>query len=234
LEIINMDEFCDMINTYGGRDKVMKILCYSAKLISGVQIKNNPEMSRKFAIISSKISGARATLRLIDDVPTLQYIMEYGLGEHEHDKTMAALGVLSNIVDLFYYPVEKMCWLIEHKVLNVKNPDKWDVISSTFWVSSIWLNLVRTLRNISNMEDHFICMKKNDKNAEELLEKFMIKQKMEILSALRLSLDFTYAVNTLPKGYLWGGKLEVWQAGLIGTLSSVIGIYQYIKKKKMP
>lgn len=58
----------------------MKGLCYSAKLVSGLQKTRNPEWSRKFGIISSKISGARATLRLIDDIPMIKYALDYGLG----------------------------------------------------------------------------------------------------------------------------------------------------------
>lgn len=58
----------------------MKILCYSAKLVAGLNVDRNPDLAKRFAIISSKISGARATLRLIDDIPMLQYTLEYGLG----------------------------------------------------------------------------------------------------------------------------------------------------------
>lgn len=58
----------------------MKILCYSAKLVAGLNVNSNPKLAKRFAIISSKISGARATLRLIDDIPMLQYTLEYGLG----------------------------------------------------------------------------------------------------------------------------------------------------------
>lgn len=58
----------------------MKILCYSAKLVAGLNANRNPETAKRFAIISSKISGARATLRLIDDIPMLQYTLEYGFG----------------------------------------------------------------------------------------------------------------------------------------------------------
>lgn len=67
----------------------MKILCYSAKLTAGLNVDRNPDLAKRMAIISSKISGARATLRLIDDIPMLQHTLEYGLGTKVHvkDKT---------------------------------------------------------------------------------------------------------------------------------------------------
>lgn len=55
-----------------------------------------------------------------------------------------------------------------------------------------------------------------------------------MISAIRLSLDVIHAGSTLPKGFLWGGKLETWQVGVIGTMSAFIGIYQIYARKRMP
>lgn len=58
----------------------MKALCYSTKLLSGLYAASDPDLAKRLSIFSSKISGARATLRLLDDIPMLQYSLEYGLG----------------------------------------------------------------------------------------------------------------------------------------------------------
>lgn len=60
-----------------------------------------------------------------------------------------------------------------------------------------------------------------------------IKQQLELISVVRLSLDLLQAGSTLPRGYLWGGKLDTWHVGLIGTVSAFIGIYQMITKKHL-
>lgn len=62
----------------------------------------------------------------------------------------------------------------------------------------------------------------------------MAKQQMELISVIRLSLDLIHAGSTLPKGYLWGGKLQTWHVGMIGTLSAFIGIFQIYARKRMP
>ncbi|XP_011211695.1 peroxisomal membrane protein 11C [Bactrocera dorsalis] len=225
-----VNEFCEIIDTYGGRDKVMKALCYSAKLVAGYHAKRNPELAKRYAITSSRISGARATLRLIDDIPMIQYALEYGLGEGEPDRLMAVLGVTANIVDLLYYPIEKICWLSEHNILDVKNADAWDVLNSTFWVLSVYLNLMRTMRNYALNQQKVDAANVANSSVDEKLLK---KHRLELLSVLRLSLDFTHAVSTLPKGYLWGGKLSTFQVGAIGTLSAAIGIYQLFAKRRL-
>ncbi|XP_037037258.1 peroxisomal membrane protein 11C [Bradysia coprophila] len=228
-----LTEICAMLDTYGGRDKVMKALCYAAKLMSGLYVSSNADKSKKFAIFSSKISGARATLRLIDDIPMLKYTLEYGWGQKEPDRAMSVLGVIANFVDHLYYPIEKICWLIEHKLLNVTNPTKWDTLSSVFWVSSIYLNLMRTMRMVALIEHHKQCVSSQKSDSSAAMEKLINNQRMEVISVIRLSLDLIQAGSTLPKGYLWGGKLETWHVGLVGTLSAFIGIYQYFAKKKM-
>lgn len=123
--------------------QIMKALCYVAKLTGGLTARQNADLSRKLLIVSSKISGARTTLRLVDDLPLLQYTLEYGWGGCEPDRTMSLIGVLANIVDHVYYPIEKVCWMAEHKLLHVANPDGWEKISSVFWVTSIYLNLMK-------------------------------------------------------------------------------------------
>lgn len=58
----------------------MKALCYTTKLASGLYASSNPDFALRLAKFSKQISGARATLRLVDDIPMLQYTLEYGLG----------------------------------------------------------------------------------------------------------------------------------------------------------
>jgi peroxin-11C len=70
----------------------------------------NEDFAKKLAIFSTKMSQTRANLRLLDDIPMIQYTLDYGWGEKEPDKVMAAIGVLTNVIDHIYYPVDKMCW----------------------------------------------------------------------------------------------------------------------------
>lgn len=76
--------------------KVLKTLCYSAKLAAGLYVTTNPDLSKRLAIFSSKISGARATLRLIDDIPMLQYTLEYGLGSKVGTSIATSLESISH------------------------------------------------------------------------------------------------------------------------------------------
>lgn len=56
---------------------------------------------------------------------------------------MAQLGVITNVIDQLYYPVEKMAFLAEHRLVTGLDSNKWDIASSVCWVLSIYLTLVR-------------------------------------------------------------------------------------------
>ena len=61
--------------------------------------------------------------------------------------------------------------------------------------------------------------------------KIKSQQNTELLVCLRLMLDLSYAVSYLPPGSLWGGRLSTWQVGALGTISSLIGLYQALSKR---
>lgn len=65
------------------------------------------------------------------------------------------------------------------------------------------------------------------------IEQVLKMQKYELLTAIRLSIDFVHAVNTLPPGFLWSSKLQTWHVGLIASISSVLGIYQIYYKRSL-
>ncbi|XP_008942977.1 PREDICTED: peroxisomal membrane protein 11C, partial [Merops nubicus] len=50
--------------------------------------------------------------------------------------------------------------------------------------------------------------------------------KAEVLSILMHSADLCNAIHWLPPGFLWAGRFPPWLVGLLGTISSLIGIYQ--------
>ncbi|XP_039556321.1 peroxisomal membrane protein 11C isoform X6 [Passer montanus] len=50
--------------------------------------------------------------------------------------------------------------------------------------------------------------------------------KAELLSILMDTADLSNAIHWLPPGFLWAGRFPPWLVGLLGTISSLIGIYQ--------
>lgn len=74
---------------------------------------------------------------------------------------MASLGVMTNVIDQIYYPIEKMSWLAEHRLISA-NGEKWDTVSSVFWVASIYLTLMRSLRFFTILQKHKMGLKMDE------------------------------------------------------------------------
>lgn len=72
----------------------------------------------------------------------------------------------------------------------------------------------------------------NTANQNELRNKIETKYWFEIITIMKLCIDFTHAVNCLPEGWLWGGKLDGVKVGTIATISSLIGIGMHFARKK--
>ncbi|KAF5295109.1 hypothetical protein FQA39_LY13260 [Lamprigera yunnana] len=219
------NDVCSVLDTYKGRDKLVRILCYSAKLLGSIS--NDKVFAKRCSTFSAQMSTTRAVLRLFDDLPMLKYSLQYGLGKEEPDKYLASIGVITNIVDQIYYPFDKIAWLADLDLITTTNNEKWNTLSSIFWAVSTYLNIVRSLRYLNLLQHHKNCLE-TDKYAMATL---LASQNRELLTLFRMCLDFVHAVNTLPAGFLWSSKLQSWHIGLIGTTSSCIGLYQLFCKK---
>lgn len=80
---LNLKSCVDVLESYRGRDKVMRTISYASCLVGGVYLGRggkNPA-AEKFFKLSSEISACRTVLRLFDDLSMLVYSLSYGFGE---------------------------------------------------------------------------------------------------------------------------------------------------------
>ncbi|XP_015598047.1 peroxisomal membrane protein 11C isoform X2 [Cephus cinctus] len=221
---MNLALVSEYLNTYPGRDKMLRTLSYVAKLVAGLS--KSPEAAEKFKIIGSQMSSCRVTLRLLDDIPMLHYAMSYGLGKQEPDWLIRWMELIQIVVDTIFYPVEHICWAGEHKVISIDTL-KWDDASTLFWIVSLYLSLFK----LKQLEKHKMCLSKTNCDVRVTMGLVQAQQRNELLTSLRLVLDVSYAVSYLPSGVLWGGRFKTWHVGALGTISSLIGLYQAFSKQ---
>ena len=75
-------ELANVLETYRGREKVMRLLQYASFLASGGLQKFSCESSGgKFRIWAEAISECRTVLRLFDDAAMLSFARDYGTGK---------------------------------------------------------------------------------------------------------------------------------------------------------
>lgn len=69
----------DYLETYSGRDKMLRTMSYMAKLLTVCTSSKNSE--KKLKTFGSKMSECRVMLRLLDDIPALHCMLTYGWGK---------------------------------------------------------------------------------------------------------------------------------------------------------
>lgn len=134
-----MTGFEELLRTHSGRDGLMRTLGYACLLGSGV---TQGSLSKKLAIISSELSHCRVVSRLLDDWPMLKYSASYGLGHQENDYILQTLGVLKNIADQAFYPLEHITWLANKQIINVR-VNSWETAGTLLWAFSLYCGIAR-------------------------------------------------------------------------------------------
>ncbi|CAH0723968.1 unnamed protein product, partial [Brenthis ino] len=222
-----LDDICELLDSYNGRDKVVRLACYTCKLYGCVQ------GEKSWQTAGSRLSNARLMLRLFDDIPMIRHTYNYGLGKHESSKIAALLGVLANAVDQVFLPVEKACWLNEVGVLELspQTANRLEIVSTALWAASLYISLIQTFRSLRHLWWSRDCLSSED--AYEARKNFDTRIMIQTITAGKLCLDITHAVSCLPAGWLWGEKIGSTKVSGIATLSSVIGIGLYFARKRL-
>lgn len=73
-----MDVFTELLESYSGRDSVIRAANYLSLYLSA---RTRGTKSLKLKRISEQLSYCRLILRLFDDLPMLRYTVTYGLGK---------------------------------------------------------------------------------------------------------------------------------------------------------
>lgn len=218
----------EYLETYQGRDKFLRTLSYAAKLATAFT--SSEQLAHKFKIFGSEMSGCRVILRLLDDIPALHYAMSHNWGKKEPDLVIRWTEYIQILVDIVYCPIEHISWAGERNLITI-NTAAWDQTTTWFWILSLYLALLKSLRKLKQLENCQIESEKSHINTGAVSKLVNIDRRNELLTCIRMLLDLSYAISYLPKGILWGGRFKTWQVGALGTVSSLIGLYQALSKR---
>ncbi|XP_023934834.1 peroxisomal membrane protein 11C [Bicyclus anynana] len=223
-----VEDICELLDSYNGRDKVVRLACYSCKLYGCLR------GEKPWETAGSRLSGARLMLRLFDDIPMLRHTYNYGLGRHESSKVAAVLGVLANVVDQTFLPVEKACWLHEVGVLRLsaRAAERLEVLSTALWAASLYISLIQTIRSMRHTWWSRSCLAAGGE-AGAARRQLDARLLLQAAAGGKLLLDIVHAVSCLPRGALWGARVPAAHVAAIATASSLAGIALHFARKRL-
>ncbi|XP_061870983.1 peroxisomal membrane protein 11C [Colius striatus] len=214
------------LETYRGRDRVVRAVCYACRLAGGALAgpREPPAgLARSLLAASSQLSACRAGLRLFDDFAALRRSFSYGLGPEDEDGLVRGLSVLCNLADQLYYPCEHIAWAADAGIVRAGS-QKWWTVSTALWACSELLGVLRSLRILFQLRRKLRLHKCTSPAQSRKEVKAQVKA--EVLRLLTGMADLSNAIHWLPPGFLWAGRFPQWLVGLLGTITSLIYIYQ--------
>ncbi|XP_001520090.2 peroxisomal membrane protein 11C [Ornithorhynchus anatinus] len=225
-----MSVLVSALESYRERDRLIRTLGYGCQLVGGVLLEEShakSEVGKSLLVFSEQLSHCRTVLRLFDDLSMLAYTKQYGLGTKEEDAILRWMFVFNNLADQLYYPCEHIAWAADAKIIRA-NSAKWWTFSTSLWGISLLLGIGRSLRIVLKLrrvlrspEGKFIGQPSNrDRKV------IQAQMKSEVLNLLSNLADLSNAIHWMPPGFLWAGRFPPWLVGLMGTISSLIGLYR--------
>ncbi|XP_023827364.1 peroxisomal membrane protein 11C [Salvelinus sp. IW2-2015] len=223
----SLESLVNVLESYRGRDKVIRTLCYGSQLVGGVLSEkpglSSAQLGKSLLLFSAQLSHCRTVLRLFDDLSMLTYSQSYGLGAGEEDSALRWMSVLNNVADQLYYPCEHIAWAADAKIISAKS-DKWWLLSGILWGVSLLLGVFR----LSCCWDEVKEVNRGDSSEGTVASRSQLRRQVqgEVLSILSSMADLSNAIHWMPPGFLWAGRFPNWLVGLMGTTSSLIGLIQ--------
>ncbi|XP_077441310.1 peroxisomal membrane protein 11C [Vanacampus margaritifer] len=223
----SVDCLVRVLESYRGRDKVIRTLCYGSQLVGGILSRkaaadaSSHNLGKSLMLFSAQLSHCRTVLRLFDDLSMLAYSTTYGFGAKEKDGLVRWISVLTNVADQLYYPCEHVAWAADAHLVRVKS-DRWWLVSTLLWGTSLLLGILRSLRVLMLLKRE---LRKCDKDGSSHSQ-IHRQMRAELLSILGCMTDLSNAIHWMPQGFLWSGRFPPWLVGLMGTISSFVGLIQ--------
>ncbi|KAF7656309.1 hypothetical protein LDENG_00043720 [Lucifuga dentata] len=224
----SLESLVSLLESYRGRDKVIRTVCYGSQLVGGLlsrgtEAEASSRLGKSLLLFSAQLSHCRTVLRLFDDLSMLAYSHSYGLGAEEEDVGVRWISVLTNIADQLYYPCEHIAWAADAKLLKAKS-GKWWVFSMVLWGTSLLLGILRSVRVLQLLKKKLKrCEQDRADGSRAQLRRQMRQELLSILSSMA---DLSNAIHWMPPGFLWAERFPSWLVGLMGTISSLIGLIQ--------
>ncbi|KAJ8278675.1 hypothetical protein COCON_G00057410 [Conger conger] len=222
-----------VLESYRGRDKVIRTLCYGSQLVGGAlseKTAGSSQMGKSLLLFSAQLSHCRTVLRLFDDLSMFAYSRSYGLGGTEADRVLRWMSVLTNVADQLYYPCEHVAWAADAQLIRVES-DKWWTLSTLMWGLSLLFGILRSVRVLLLLKrrlrkpGHTRQIDISEAHVNRSSE-VRLQLQAEVLNILSSMADLSNAIHWMPPGFLWAGRFPDWLVGLLGTTSSLIGLYQ--------
>lgn len=215
-----------LLDNYWARSKVFRVVQFSSALLSGLSEKRRPALAEKLLKVSAAVSNMRVMLRLLDDIPAVSHVLTKW-NSSQDDALMGKLPeIASALCNILYYPVEHVAWAADQQLLRIRDTTSLWTLTVILWAVPLLISLIQTLKQLVSLRAQLYHIRRSSSSSQASVHKLTSQQFRLSLDVTETLCDLGLAVFWMPSGFLWAGKLPTVWWGLLGTISSLIGLHK--------
>mmetsp|Transcript_27445 Transcript_27445/g.38801 ORF Transcript_27445/g.38801 Transcript_27445/m.38801 type:complete len:222 (+) Transcript_27445:41-706(+) len=199
---------------YNGRDKLAKVMQFSAKFVAYHMLLNDPksEFASQLVKFDKQTAMARKGLRLFKSIELYQKLL-VAMGK-DMGQVEFLLEVVTNVGMMFRWAYDNLSFLEKAKILS---PQSYGVTSNKYRVVATCAYIIIALRKFSAASEKIAVAAKAGK--QEALHKAQKDQKEALLEFVARVADMVNALNS-AKWYQTNEGIQ----GLAGIVSATINL----------
>ena len=134
--------------------------------------------------------------------------------------------LVASLCGQLYYPVEHLAWAADHQLVSVNSIPIW-TLAVVLWGIPLLFTLLRKLFILyKQLRTH--ASPSSSTSTTVRVTSLKHQTLLLCLEVLQTLCDLGLAIFWMPAGFLWGGQLPSTIWGMLGTVSSIIGLYRMI------
>ena len=143
-----------------------------------------------------------------------------------------AIDTAENLSFLVYYPTEHIAWAADKNLITLRTSNLW-LTTSILWSFTLSLGIIRAVLQIVRTTAQLNSQGASNGSLPDAGAKrrnqYLLKQRwLAFVTIVQCSADLVNAVNRLPSGFLWAGRVTPFANGLFGTIASILGLYRLL------
>lgn len=230
------------LDNYWARNQILRTAQYATAMISGLMENASPDIANKLLAVSSKFSGVRVVLRLMDDIPMLVYNLSSIKGGGGLSERTANIAL--SVTNQLYYPIEHIAWAADQGLLPLQSSRFW-LLSNVLWGASLVVSLLQTLIalyrlvcRLRGVEYHTSDASRKGALSDDVTSRqaaagaLRVQLVQTLAGAVQILSDLMLAVHWMPRGFPGAGCLTNLWMGFFGLLSSLIGLHKMVLPSK--
>ncbi|KAF8365541.1 prx-11, partial [Pristionchus pacificus] len=198
----SLDALCKSMNSYAGRDKIVRSLAFMSALQAF-----SSQPSKEWAAFAKQLSSARLVFRQFNHPGMIKGCLGLMQKAPEDEVERYCAYTVTGVYTV-YGIVECVAWLADAKLINGDSV-KLFRYCLYLWLTALFAGIVRQVR---------VLVRKGEWSLEKVKE--------DLLLLISFCCDFTSGVNSLPAGMLWAGKLQPKTTAKFSLIASLIGFYR--------